>query len=309
MKIDRLIAIIMLLMERDTVSAAELAEMFEVSLRTIYRDVEAIGKAGIPIKSSTGPGGGVGIMDSYKMEKRLFSASDVTALLMGLGHMQSSFPSDKLVNTLAKVRGMMPDEDYKKLELKASQIKIDVSPWHGRGILPQTMEIVRLALDQQRVIRFCYGTRKNIVSTREVEPCRLLLKDMNWYLQGFCRMRQDYRTFKLPRMKDVCLLEEEFELHDIPESLDRIRFDNEVKETIKMRIDAELWDEMMGYYGEGNIEPDGEGHYLVTARLPVEESTARMLVGYCDHCVCLEPESMRKLIKELLERTSTLYSD
>ncbi len=308
MKIDRLIAIIMVLMERDMIGALELSQMFEVSLRTIYRDIEAIGKAGIPIVSSTGPGGGVGIVDSYKMEKRLFSNSDITTLLMGLGHIQSSLPSDNLVNTLAKVRSAISEEEYKKLELKANQIKIDISPWHGSGVLPQTLETVRNALENQQVIRFQYGTRTNIESCRDVEPCRLLLKDMNWYLQGFCRTRKDFRTFKMLRMREVLLLDETFTPHQLPiEQLDRFSFENEVKETLILRIDDDLLEEMTVYFGEENIEPDKEGYYIVTARLPIEESTARMIIGYCHHCVCLEPDGMRSLIKELLAKTSLLY--
>ena len=141
-----------------------------------------------------------------------------------------------------------------------------------------------------------------------MEPCRLLLKDMNWYLQGLCRLRQDYRTFKLMRMRDVCLIDETFALHDFPlEQLNTFSFEHEVKETLVLRIDNEIWEEMAGYYGEENIKPDGENHYLVTARLPVEEVTARMLIGYCNHCVCLEPKSMRELIVTLLENTISQY--
>lgn len=310
MKIDRLIAIIMVLMERDMVGASKLAEMFEVSLRTIYRDIEAIGKAGIPIISSTGPGGGVGIVPSYKMEKRLFSKSDITALLMGLGHIQSSLPSDELVNTLAKVRGALPENEYHKLELKANQIKFDLVPWHGKGIIPQALEIIRVALEKQQVIRFQYGTQVEIKSIRDVEPCRLLLKNMNWYMQGYCRMRRDYRTFKLLRMRDVQLLEESYELHELPmEQLDRFGLNDEFKETFKLRIDRELWEEMAGLYGEENIIPDGEDHYIVTARMPAVESVARMLIGYTYHCVCLEPLGMRNMIKDLLNKTSRLYQD
>lgn len=308
MKIDRLIAIVMVLMERDIVASSELAEMFEVSLRTIYRDIETIGKAGIPIMSSTGPGGGVGIMDSYKMEKRLFSASDITALLMGLGHMRSSLPSDKLVHTLAKIRGMIPDDEYKKLEIRANQIKIDITPWHGKCLLPQILETVRFALENGQVIRFQYSTRKNIESLREVEPCRLLLKDMHWYLQGYCRMRQDYRNFKLSRMRDICLLDEFFEIGEIPlERLDQFGFDNDIQEVVTLRVDEFIWEEMAAYFGEENIAPDGTGLYIVSARLPIEEATARLLISYCNHCVCLGPESMRALVKGLLKQTLQAY--
>lgn len=290
------------------IGSSELAEMFEVSLRTIYRDIEAIGKAGIPITSSTGPGGGVGIMDSYKMEKRLFSAADVTALLMGLGHMQSSLPSDKLVTTLAKIRGMIPGDEYQKLEVRANQIKIDMTPWHGKGLLPQTLETVRLALENGQVIRFQYSTGKHVDSLREVEPCRLLLKNMNWYLQGYCRTRQDYRNFKLSRMRYVCLLDETFEFGEIPlERLDQFGLDNFIQEVVTLRVDVFIWEEMAAYFGEENIAPDGTGSYIVSAHLPIEEDIARWLIGYCNHCVCLEPEGMRSLIKGLLKQTLQSY--
>jgi predicted DNA-binding transcriptional regulator YafY len=309
-KIDRLIAIIMLLMERKVIGAAELAEMFEVSLRTIYRDIEAIGRAGVPITSSTGPGGGIGIMDSYKMEKRLFSASDVTALLIGLGHMQNSLPSDKLVSTLAKIRGMIPDEEYKRLEVKANQIKIDMSPWHEKSILPQILETIRFALDNKQVICFRYCTRENTESNREVEPYRLLLKGMNWYLQGYCRLRQDYRTFKLLRMRDISLLNETFQLHGIPlDQLDRFDFGNNPIDVVTLRVDETILDQMAAHFGYESIKPDGMGHYTVTAHLPVEEDTACFLIRFSNHCTCLGPTKMREMIKDLLEQTLKQYKD
>ena len=97
MKIDRLIAIIMTLLERDKVKADELAKMFEVSSRTIYRDLETINQAGIPVVAVTGPGNGISILKSYKIEKRLFSTNEITSLLMALGNIQSNLPDRKSV--------------------------------------------------------------------------------------------------------------------------------------------------------------------------------------------------------------------
>ena len=96
MKIDRLVSIIMILLERKKISASELAEMFEVTPRTIYRDIEAISLAGVPIVTYPGVNGGIGIMDEYKIDKKIFTKSDVETLLIGLSSMSSAFSKEEI---------------------------------------------------------------------------------------------------------------------------------------------------------------------------------------------------------------------
>ena len=133
MKIDRLISIIMILLERRRVSIPELARQCEVSARTISRDLETINQAGIPIVSYPGLHGGVGIMENYKLEKRLFSTADVTTLLMGLGCIRTSLSGEEVVNALVKVRGIIPEEQRREIELRAGRLAIDMTPWVDRG--------------------------------------------------------------------------------------------------------------------------------------------------------------------------------
>jgi predicted DNA-binding transcriptional regulator YafY len=115
LKIDRLISIIMILLERKKISATKLAEMFEVSTRTIYRDMETINAAGIPILTFPGINGGIGIMEEYKIDKKLFTTSDITTLLMGLGSISSTLTNDEIINTLAKVKGLVPSEQIRDI--------------------------------------------------------------------------------------------------------------------------------------------------------------------------------------------------
>jgi predicted DNA-binding transcriptional regulator YafY len=118
LKIDRLISIIMILLERKKISAVKLAEMFEVTPRTIYRDIETINLAGIPIITYPGINGGVGIMEEYKIDKKLFTTSDIATLLMGLGSISNAMSNDEIINTLAKVKGLVPAEQIRDIELK-----------------------------------------------------------------------------------------------------------------------------------------------------------------------------------------------
>ena len=125
MKTDRLVSIIMMLLDKERVSAQELADRFEVSPRTIYRDIETINMAGIPVRSTPGVGGGFEIMQEYKLDKNVFSAADLSAILMGLSSLSGMVRGNELVNALAKVRRFIPADRAKEIELRANQIYID----------------------------------------------------------------------------------------------------------------------------------------------------------------------------------------
>ena len=131
MKIDRLVSIIMILLDKKRIGAQELADMFEVSPRTIYRDIDAINMAGIPVRSIPGVGGGFEIMQRYKIDKKVFSADDLSALLMGLSSLSGIMRGDELVHALTKVRSFIPADRANEIALKANQIYIDLSPWMG----------------------------------------------------------------------------------------------------------------------------------------------------------------------------------
>ena len=134
MKIDRLVSIILILLDKKRIGAQELADMFEVSPRTIYRDIEAIILAGIPIQSTSGVGGGFEIMQDYKIEKNVFSTTDLSAILMGLSSLSDMVRGDELINALTKVRSFIPADRAKDIEFRANQIRVDMSAWIATGI-------------------------------------------------------------------------------------------------------------------------------------------------------------------------------
>ena len=127
MKIDRLVSMVMVLLDKQRVSARELADRFEVSLRTVYRDMEAIGMAGIPVRSTPGTGGGFEIMPEYKLDKKVFSAQEISALLMGLSSLSGMIREEELAHALAKVRSFIPAGRAEEIACKVNQIRIDVS--------------------------------------------------------------------------------------------------------------------------------------------------------------------------------------
>lgn len=133
MKIDRLVSIITMLLERERIGAQELADLFEVSPRTIYRDIDVINMAGIPVHSISGVGGGFEIMQKYKIDKNVFSTADLSALLMGLSSLSNMVRSEELVHALAKVKSFIPADSAGDIELRTNQLCIDLSPWGATG--------------------------------------------------------------------------------------------------------------------------------------------------------------------------------
>ena len=159
MKVDRLVSIIMILLDKNRIGAQELADMFEVSLRTIYRDIEAIGMAGIPVRSTSGVGGGFEIMPGYKVDRKVFSTTDLSAILMGLSSLSGMIRGDELVGALAKVNSFIPPDRAKEIALKANQIHIDLSPWMGNKTIQSALKMIRTALQESKLLSFVYADR------------------------------------------------------------------------------------------------------------------------------------------------------
>ena len=232
MKITRIISIIMLLLEHEIISATKLAEMFEVSPRTIYRDVDTISMAGIPIVTYTGISGGIAIMSEYKIDKKLFTLSDITALLIGLGSIHSTLSNEELMATIVKIKGLVPADRYKDIESTLNQITIDHTPWHGNQRLINFINLIKTAMSEKKLITFKYYDRLGKKSFRKIEPYRLALKNASWYIQGYCCDRKDYRIFSVSRMESLKLTEEAY----TPRSFDYTSKDLEFRTGLKPTI-------------------------------------------------------------------------
>ena len=175
MKVDRLVSIIMILLDKKRIGAQELADMFEVSPRTIYRDIDAINMAGIPVRSTSGVGGGFEIMEKYKIDRKVFSTDDLSALLMGLSSLSNMIRGDELVHALAKVKSFIPADKAKDIEFRANQVYIDLDPWMGNSNTHPYLETIKTALQESRLLSFEYADRYGKKTTRTAEPYQLCL--------------------------------------------------------------------------------------------------------------------------------------
>jgi len=308
MKIDRLISIIMILLDKKRIGARELARMFEVSPRTIYRDIDTINLAGIPIHSTSGVGGGFEIMPNFKIDRNVFSSTDLSAILMGLSSLSGMIRGDDLVNALAKVKSFIPAGRTKDIELLANRIHIDLSPWMGNRNIQTHLEIIKKALQESQTLSFEYADRHGNKTVRRAEPYQLVLKSSQWYWQGYCLKRSDFRLFKVTRMSNLQLEEEPFvpRLFKMPQ-LDFSETLETLQSRITLRIHKSLMERVLDYCSDDYFSPHGEDHYLVDFPFIENDYHYNILLGFGDKCECLEPLTVRAELKRRIGVLAAVY--
>lgn len=308
MKIDRLVSIIMILLDQKRISTQKLADMFEVSPRTIYRDIDAINMAGIPIRSTSGVGGGFEVMPEYKVDKKVFSANDLSALLMGLSSLSNMIRGDELIHALAKVKSFIPADKAKDIELKVNQIWIDLSPWTGNRNTQPYLEMIKEGLQENKLLSFEYVAHHGNRTKRIVEPYQLVLKGSHWYLQAYCRKRNDFRLFRLSRMSNLQMQEEIFTPRDYQKP--QLDFDDiltSMQTKIKLRIHKSVMDRVLDFCSYEDFSPDDDEYYIVDFPFVENEYHYDILLGFGDKCECLEPVQIREKMKRRIQDMAALY--
>lgn len=310
MRADRLVSIVMILLQKERIGAQELADRFEVSLRTIYRDMDAISMSGIPICSRAGVGGGFEILPEYKVDKQVFTKDDLSALLMGLTNLSGMVQGEDFTHALAKVQRLLPADHTRDIEIKANQICIDLNPWMGSGSIKRSLEIVKSALQENKLISFTYMDGHGSKTERIVEPYQLVLKGSRWYFQGYCRGKMDYRLFRLSRMTDLQMLQETYRPRDFEKPvLDFEPILETLQTDIKIRIHKSVLDRVLEFCTQDRVTPDGEDYYLVNYPFIERDYYYDILLSFGDKCECLEPGHVREEIERRIQSMASLYRE
>lgn len=302
MKIDRLIGILSILLQRDRVTAAELAEKFEVSRRTIVRDIEDLCKAGIPVSASQGRGGGISVMEGFRIDRTLLSEEDMKAILTGLQSLDS-------VSESKRYRRIMDKLDAKNTAEAVSagnNIIVDLSSWDKSAVSPK-LEMIRSAAESRKKLGFMYYSPER-TERREIEPYRLVFQWSSWYVWGFCTKRNDYRMFKLTRMTELAA-GEEFVPRDIPAySCDKLRH-AKGGIAVKVRFDSSVRWRLVDEFGAENLPSadDGDGSITLDFTWSDVPSFFSYIAGFREAAEIIAPEEYRREFSGLLENMLKKY--
>lgn len=297
MRESRLFRIVYYLLQNGKATAPELAQKFEVSIRTIYRDVDSISSAGIPIYATQGKGGGISILNDYTLDKSLFSEQEQEQMLTALQGMVAT--TEKNSNELlTKLSGLF--------QIKSTNwIEVDFSDWAHRTPQQDTFNIIKEAIFQKRVISFCYFSGKGNKEKRNVRPIRLVFKSKSWYLYSFCLLRNDYRFFKLTRIKELEMLSETF-TQDFTPTKNEKQLQVENTAAVKLKFDRQAAFRVYDEFTD-SITEDSQGNLYVQIDLPDNEVLYSYVMSFSDSVEVIEPQSIREQMKKRLQKMQEKY--
>ena len=291
MEQSRLFKIVYHLLEKGKSTAPELAEKFEVSIRTIYWDLDTISAAGIPIYATQGRGGGIFIMSDFVLNKSLLSEQEKEQILMALQGI-SATEYNQTDELLIKLGGLFQSK-------VTNWIEVDFSEWYKNTPNYNVFNLIKNAIFNQNMITFSYFAQEGNYSNRTVEPIKLIFKNKDWYLYGFCLLRNDFRFFKLTRIKDLEISSDTFRraVENIPKVETVIKNKNFIHAKLKFspKVAFRVYDEFTD-----DVSKDNQGNLYVNIDLPDNETLFSYILSFGDNIEILEPDYLRHSMKEKL---------
>ena len=300
MKIDRLIGILSVLLQKETVTAPELAELFEVSRRTINRDIEALCYAGIPIRTKQGAGGGIFIARGYRIDRTVLTSKDMQTILAGLRSLDSISGSSYYSRLMEKLQTGSSD----MISGKESML-IDLSSWYKDSLAPK-IALIQDAIEDRHLISFDYFAPSG-ESKRTIEPYYVVFKWSSWYVWGWCRKRRDYRLFKLNRMDKVKETDKTFEVRNapLPDLSNEKVFAGGIK--VKALFAPEVKWRLIEEFGPKCYEETDDGRLLFTAEYSDMGNLISWILTFGDKAEVIEPKEVRKELLDIVEKIKKKY--
>lgn len=296
MQINRLFEMVYLLLNKEKVTAGEMAKHFEVSPRTIYRDVELLSSACIPIYMTKGKGGGISLLPDFVLNKAVLTESEKADILSAL-HAMDSVSLEKADTAVKKLSLLFGNAD-------SDWVEVDFSEWANADAEALTFSTLKNAILQKVVVKFLYHSGKSSME-REVEPLKLCFKGQGWYLYGYCRVRNDYRFFKLRRIRNLAVLTEQFKRQKPNKIFDGDKVFQDDFVTIILKLSKEVAYRVYDEFPNCELLPDGS--FKVTLTMPRGEWVYYYITTFGEHCEILEPIDIRLQIKEKLQKTLSKY--
>lgn len=302
MKIDRLIAITMYLLNREIVSASVLAERFEVSKRTIQRDIEILCQSGIPIVSTYGSEGGYEIMDGFRLAKQIAGVDDYLNIIVALKGLSSAYDNKKIQATLDKALTIMQGREQR--------LFVDFTIAREGAQVNELLHVIEKAIHEQTPLLLTYTNADSITSERVVEPLALSYRWYAWYMFAYCTLNKSYRWFKLIRILDCQPTSGFFtKEHDKIDSLIKNNYETDKRKyyCVRLLCKKEVKAQVMEYLSSNITEEYDDGNFIVELNVPFERMWFSIILGFGNQVEVIDPPELITMLKEKAEEILSMY--
>ena len=288
MKINRLLEIVTILLNREMVTAKELADRFGVSARTVYRDIDALSSAGVPVYTNKGNGGGIFLLEDYTLNKALLSKSESEGLLLALKTMgATSYPeADAIIDKIGSIFKNNQAHDW---------IEIDFDGWSSKANEQNKFSKIRDAIINKQVISFDYVNGNGSKSSRSAEPVKLIFNTHTWYLIAYCLLRNSHRMFRLSRIKNVQVTDKHFTKREIQECEKQCTHASQID--LKLQCDEKALNRLYDTFDGECISKNDAGSYDLSVTLPEDEWIYGYILSFGNNAEVIEPKHVRDIIK------------
>jgi Predicted transcriptional regulator len=293
---NRLFEIVYILMQKRKVTAKELAERFEVSTRTIYRDIETISCANIPVYMTKGKEGGIGLLDGYVFNKAILSNEEQDQILFALSSLDKMNVQDE--KDILDKMSLFFNKDVN------DWIRIDFSSWGKDNKQKERFQLIKSAILNRQLIEISYYNSKSQKSQRIVEPLQIWFKDKSWYLMSYCRVKNDYRVFKITRIRKVKLLEEKFERRLPKENHREIKIETI---TLQLEIDKTMAYRVYDEFEDEEITLNQNGNFIINVEYPKNDWVYGYILSYGKYIKVISPVHIKDIMKKKLEEMLKNY--
>jgi predicted DNA-binding transcriptional regulator YafY len=301
MKTNRLLELTLILLNKSTVTARELAERFDVSTRTIYRDIDELSSAGVPVYTNKGSGGGISLLEDYSLNKAFLTEHERDSLLLALKTLQATkYP--EIDGILEKIGAVF------RKAAAANWVQIQFSPW-GSGPNEENKFLdIKRAILECKVVAFDYINADGVLSRRSIEPMQLTFKSQAWYVWGYCRTRRDFRTFRISRIRKMVVTDETFVRRPLESAKDEEpTAPSRQNVTLKLRFQPEDLYRVYDDYDQDRITRNADGTYDVTVTFPEDEWVYGYIMSFGDRVEVLEPPHIRHIVRERMKKALKYY--
>ena len=306
-KIERLLAIIVLLLNQRKTTAKQLAERFEVSVRTIYRDITTLNGAGIPVLACPGHEGGLSIPEGYRLSRQLLGTSDLEAMDATLRGVNRAMASKDLQRIIDKFDNLLLGGEEGLRAPGSPSLVVDITPWGPTSTSEETVRTVQRAVDNGLVIDFSYTDIAGRQSRRQVEPHTLVFKGYCWYVIGFCRLRDDFRLFRLSRISKPTLAGEHFLRREVGDVRRFFDFECGPMMAVKLRFSARARAKVEDLFPDIELTMDHQGFLTGSLELPDDPWLFSLLLGFGTDLEILSPLIWRERMAQIAGDLKNLY--
>ena len=288
MQESRLFKIVYYLLDNGKATAPDLAEKLEVSVRTIYRDIDSLSNAGIPIYAEAGRNGGIYLKHEFVLDKAVLSKEEKKEILTALQSINIAQNNSTDSETLKKLSAIFNMDS-------ADWLEVDFSTWGNKGAGNDKFELLKSAILHQKCVKMTYTSSNGLVNNRIVQPLKMLYKSMSWYLKAFCTEKQDFRIFKLTRIIDLEILEVNFHKRMFPKQKHLLE-----KNIITVTL---CFPENMSYrvydeFEQIQIKKTEHGKLFVSVDMPEDEWLIGYILSFGKHVEIIEPTYLKKIVAE-----------